>query len=249
MTIDPFQLLGVDPHKTTMKDLKKCYYNLALLVHPDKSNAPNASQEMDVLYKAYLYCKEQIENSESRGTTYEQLEKDFEEFCKVQESVAPPFRDIVEDVLEMAKFNQEFNTAAKFAASFADGYGDLMETSQYASTNSTERTEAVDYVATEAASTSLKNDFSSLVVYTEPIPLMKHDGDYFDYQRKLPMDSYTVYVKDLCLTDYKEANSAPEPIDYTIKEKSFEQILQERKVMDDQIAKTATTSCLTDELL
>ena len=225
-SLNPFELLGIDPHKSTIKQLKRAYYDFALLVHPDKNGEKDGS-EMTVVQNAYIYCLEQMQNANDKETTFENLEKEFAEFCKVQESEPPPFRDITEDVLEMQKFNQEFDKdASGYKASFSGGYGDLMETSAY--------TESILPEYDDTDTTPLKNDFSSLIVYTEPIAVTNNIGDVWDYERKDPMDSYTVYVKKTCLTDYKEANTKQE-LNEEYRERTLEEILIERKHLDDAL--------------
>jgi hypothetical protein len=239
MTINPFELLGIDPHKTSIRELKRRYYDLALLVHPDKNNDANAAQEMDVLHKAYLYCLEQIENVQQRGdVTVESLEQEFEEFCKVQEAEVPFFQDILEDAYEMKKFNEAFEQSVGFKASFQGGYGELMETSKYAQIpdhpQTTQPTPDLQYNSTE--NEPLSNDFSSLIVYTEPISFTRRDGDYLDYTREEPINNYTVYVKNMCLTDYKEANSKQEELTADIPERTLEQVIEERALLDSALS-------------
>lgn len=202
MTINPYELLGVDPHKTTLSQLKKTYYHLALLIHPDKSSNPNASIEMDVIHNAYLYCRGQIQNAVDKETTFENLEKEFERFCKTQEDAAPTFRDIVDDVMELKKFNDAFVETDGYRASFTGGYGDVMEASLFKQHDSNISNIDMD----DDVQQPLSNDFSSLTVYKEPISFTNEGGDLYDYQKEDPVRSFTVYLKKTCLTDYKEAN-------------------------------------------
>ena len=53
--INPFSLLGVSS-KSTLTDLKKAYYQLSLMCHPDKGGN---SADMIVVSKAYQYVKQQ----------------------------------------------------------------------------------------------------------------------------------------------------------------------------------------------
>ena len=52
--INPYQLLGVNPNMPDLKQLKKSYYQLALLCHPDKGGK---KESMDIVHKCYLYIK------------------------------------------------------------------------------------------------------------------------------------------------------------------------------------------------
>ena len=70
--IDPYGLLGVDS-RASLSELKKNYYNLALICHPDKGGN---DKDMNVLSLAYNYIKEHFENV--KETTYEKLEEAME---------------------------------------------------------------------------------------------------------------------------------------------------------------------------
>ena len=245
MTLDPFALLGIDPHRSSIKDLKRSYYDLALLVHPDR-NREKTGEEMNVVHNAYRYCLEQMQNAKDRETTVEDLEADFADFCKVQTDEPPCFRDITEDVLEMRKFNEAFERAEGFKASLSGGYGDLMEVSAYGDTNALNASTALtepEYTEAEVVDAPLKNDFSSLIVYREPISVTNGIGDVWDYERKDPVDSYTVYVKKTCLTDYKEANTKQVLDDGgVVRERTYEEIVAERESMDEVFANTIERS-------
>ena len=82
--IDPYGLLGVDS-RSNLAELKKNYYNMALLCHPDKGGN---NKDMNVVSSAYNYIKVQLENV--KETTYETLEDEFAIFCKKQEEIKPP---------------------------------------------------------------------------------------------------------------------------------------------------------------
>ena len=56
LTINPYNLLGVNT-KSTINELKKAYYNLALMCHPDKGGD---EKDMVVVSNAYRYIKEQL---------------------------------------------------------------------------------------------------------------------------------------------------------------------------------------------
>jgi curved DNA-binding protein CbpA len=48
-SIQPYELLGVTM-KSSLNDVRKAYYQLALLCHPDKGGNP---QDMQLLHSAY----------------------------------------------------------------------------------------------------------------------------------------------------------------------------------------------------
>lgn len=136
--INPFALLGVTTN-STFSELKRNYYNMALLCHPDKGGS---NDDMITLHKAYNYCKEQLQSQEEKETTYQQLEYEFAEFCKKQEAQPPPsFSAIYEETNDWIKdFNNTFdqlnietnqNPETNSAYNpFEFGYGELMDTSE-----------------------------------------------------------------------------------------------------------------------
>jgi hypothetical protein len=241
MTINPYELLGIDPHTSTLKDLKKRYYEFALLVHPDKNNVQNGD-DMHIVHMAYKYCQEQMQLAKDKETTVENLETEFEEFCKIQTEAPPPFRDIMEDALELKKFNETFEKDSEcFRAAFQNGYGDYMEPSLHETIGESnldivnERIGDFGYSTIEDNPPPPKNDFSSLIVYTEPISTTT-TGDFYDYNRKEPISSYTVYMKKTCLTDYKEANTTQEiedPLFVDKENRSYDDLVAEREKQNE----------------
>ena len=150
--LDPYGLLGVNS-RSSISELKKNYYNLALLCHHDKGGN---DKDMNVISLAYNYIKEHLENV--KETTYERLEEEFEDFCKGQESLKPPtFGQIYEETNDwIYEFNRKFeeglNTSGEirqFIGSGDDvennpylnnnplngGYGEYMEVSDYTENN------------------------------------------------------------------------------------------------------------------
>ena len=70
--INPYDLLGIKSD-ASLSELKKNYYNMALLCHPDKGGS---SQDMYVVSSAYKYIKKQLENAYNKTASYEELEDD-----------------------------------------------------------------------------------------------------------------------------------------------------------------------------
>lgn len=112
--INPYKLFGIsynissntdiDARKKTIYQLKRAYYNLALLTHPDKGGS---GDEMCIITKAYNYINKDLNNI--KDVTYEQLEEEFEEFCKEQTNKLQPFSSIYEETNEwIDDFNREF---------------------------------------------------------------------------------------------------------------------------------------------
>lgn len=166
MTINPFEFLGLDPHKSALADLRRVYYDLAKIVHPDRSGTDG--KDMHVLHMAYLYCKEQLENAHRRTCTFENLEEEFETFCKTQEDAPPSFRDIMEDALELQKFHAAFDESQVEKGAYEKGYGELMEPSQYHSQDAS-NDHSTAYNTEHLDTPKLLNDFQSLIVYKDPV--------------------------------------------------------------------------------
>ena len=148
--IDPYGLLGVDS-RSSLAELKKNYYNLALLCHPDKGGN---DKDMNVVSLAYNYVKYHLENV--KENSYEELEQEFDNFCKGQEALKPPtFGQIYEETNDwINEFNRKFeeglntsgdmrqfignrdeiydNPYLKQNDPMSGGYGDYMEVSSNA---------------------------------------------------------------------------------------------------------------------
>lgn len=111
-SINPIELFGLNFKNLNEKDLKKKYYELALLCHPDKGGNKD---EMIIIQKSYEYIKKQIDNCKNIPS-YEQSEEDFESFCKLQESQIPDFLEIFkesDDYKRNIEFNKKFEELKK----------------------------------------------------------------------------------------------------------------------------------------
>lgn len=130
--INPYSLLGVK-HTCSISELKKQYYNLSLLTHPDKGGN---KEDFNVVHLAYNYIKKQLQNI--RDVTYEELEDEFEDFCQKQESTKPPcFYEVFKETNDwLNKFNQEFenqkneDNELEIINPFDQGYGELLDESE-----------------------------------------------------------------------------------------------------------------------
>ena len=130
--INPYNLLGIKP-TCTLRELKKNYYGMALLCHPDKGGD---EKDMNIVCLAYNYIKEQLENI--KDSTYEELEYEFEKFCKEQESkTVPDFGKIYEETNDwIVDFNKAFEDKTNLDLNsinpyknnpFEIGYGNIMD--------------------------------------------------------------------------------------------------------------------------
>ena len=124
---------------STIKELKKKYYELALLCHPDQGGN---KEDMQVIFTSYLHAKEQLEHKDESekkmNTLLENLEKG------ILHTEIPSIRDIFDDVY--SDFHKPFEKHNKDISSEStnycndnenpyskQGYGDYM-LSNYSST-------------------------------------------------------------------------------------------------------------------
>lgn len=231
--INPFHLLGVKID-SDIKDVRRAYYKLSLICHPDKGGSKD---DMIIVHNAYKYVKKQIEFSENKETL-ENIEEDFKSFFEKNKMEVPPFYELWERS-EEAEFLREFNK--KFEENkeinnlinnnvfdvFSVGYGEFLEKRE-TKENSLEKRE-------EELTKPLQNNFKSeLVIYEEPVNLPNDYGEYerFDIEK---LEDFSEKTKELNLYDYKKAHS--EVNEMKIDEdkincdvnKAFERILEERK--------------------
>lgn len=103
--INPYELLGVTIN-SSISELKRKYYMLCLLVHPDKGGS---AEDMIQVHKAYKFVEKELDEQEKRDhVSVESLEEDFKSFCSIQENSIPTFSDIYEDAFDLPKFNTYF---------------------------------------------------------------------------------------------------------------------------------------------
>ena len=107
--INPFQLLGINYNSSEL-ELKKSYYKLSLICHPDKGGDEN---DMIMISKAYKFTKDQIKNKTDK--TYEELQEEFDTFCKNQtQEKCDDFGNIFEETNEwFQEFNKKFKEKQK----------------------------------------------------------------------------------------------------------------------------------------
>ena len=232
--INPFSLLGVTS-KSTIYDLKKAYYQLSLMCHPDKGGD---SADMVVVSKAYQYVKQQLDKI--KDTTYEELEEEFQEFCKIQESEKPPsFSSIYEETQDwLDEFNKKFNEEhykdnhKNFGKNgmimdnfneykinpFGDGYADIMDKSEYSNldTNSSSiETDINNLRESELKPITQKFD-KQITEYKEPESLPNTVTAYpLENKEIIDYSGTTGQFKNgfkLEMTDYKKAYSPNEDL-------------------------------------
>ena len=202
--INPYSLLGVNVN-SSLRELKKNYYNMALLCHPDRGGD---KRDMNVVCLAYNYIKEQLENVNER--TYEELEDEFEKFIKEQEIELPKFGQIYEETNDwIVDFNKKFEEQKKIDDTinplennpFENGYGEIMDHSEDAE---------LEYKPIEEVEN--KNKFQrDIIIYEEPEPF-PNTISYFPLDKE-KIDDYSDFGSEIKMTDYKKAFYDPEKLD------------------------------------
>lgn len=231
--IDPYGLLGVDS-RSSLGELKKNYYNLALLCHPDKGGN---DKDMNVVSLAYNYIKDHLENV--KETTYEKLEEEFADFCKGQEILKPPtFGQIYEETNDwINEFNKKFedglntsgdmrqfiggeddiydNPYLKENNPLSGGYGEYMEVSSNAEPIYAQATDN-DLHVYDMAQPLPENEYDLAKggdehIYEEVSPQLPEDGIYIDVYK--PNETETVkneFTREIM--EYKEPEYLPDTI-------------------------------------
>ena len=199
--LNPYALLGVTVN-STFNELKRNYYNMALMCHPDKGGS---GDDMHIVLMAYNYCKEQLEKKEA-----------FAVFCKNQEAQLPTFSSVYEETSDWIKdFNREFeglnmnnggssnsnnNSVGDVVMNdpFKDGYGDLMDIGD--EENADEKSvELIDYndIEEQVSSNQFKNQ---IVKYEEPA-VLPDTITYFPLNCE-KLDDFSGVSNNLQMNDY-----------------------------------------------
>ena len=193
--INPYSLLGFEgnPNNIKINDVKKNYYKLALLCHPDKGGS---QEDMNVLHNSYLYVKEQIELKNDNLKEFEEVEEAFFNFMKEQVEKPPPFSKVYEEAhLWLEDFNKKFMELDREKNEFNDynpygineGYGELMEKSEIAdllngNTNTNTNTNTINTntnTNTNTINTNKNKKEDTLKILTKDInkPISNHFTD------------------------------------------------------------------------
>jgi hypothetical protein len=87
--INPYEFMGLTVD-SSLDDLRKSYYKMSLICHPDKGGSPDA---MVVLHTAYNWIKGQLENVKNQpdaGKDYDTVQKEFDEYVATLQKMKPP---------------------------------------------------------------------------------------------------------------------------------------------------------------
>lgn len=194
--VDPYELLGVTQH-STCQQVRKRYYALACLCHPDRGGT---SEQMQTLHHAYQYVLKHVAMNRD-NVTYEDMEKDFADFCASQTAAPPPFVDIHAEAFNLPRFNELFDlrvgSSSEVDGAFAEG--------GYATVPSDV---TLDYQPVETCKVPMFS--SAVIIYKEPHAVVMPQQTVRDLTGT-PLDDYSCNVGTLQASDYKAALSPPHP--------------------------------------
>ena len=220
-----YEFFGLTKDKVDLNDLKKSYYNLALLIHPDKSSNINrelANIEMKSINEMYIRLKKDVDlrNKSSEYIKSKDLKnihkKEVEELDTFNKEM-PSFYDIfVETHDNIRKFNDEFEKKRKeldddteFLTDFQnnnEGYK-LLE-SEYAKSNNF----TIEYNPNFNSNINL-NNLGNL-----------------DDNKIIPIDKLKSLNIDNFGVDYKEAFMDQEILSKRIPRECYEKFVEEKNI-------------------
>jgi len=236
--INPYLLLGLTVN-SSLADVKKAYYGLALLLHPDKGGS---AQDMIVLCKAYNYIKKQIQmNVDKSEMDMEKLEKEFESFCKEQENRPPTFTEIYKETDEkfkdfseqLQRFNRQYTECKAEEEMKGDvdifrtqGYGHLMDESK----NNASNTSYNPNVTTERVTHTFNNQ---LVEYKEPdVNNSSYTHQPFNVRH---IEDFSHKTGTLAMADYKKGFSKELQPETVLRDRTYNEIVNERSDFESSI--------------
>ena len=233
--INPYQIMGIDPNKPDLQKLKKTYYRWALLCHPDKGGK---KEDMTTIHNCYLWIKNQFENCKEQKT-YEELETEFEIFCKTQEEHPPSFCEIwktSDEYEKLQKFNKQFESTKKISNSnfnnFQDGgYGKFMDVSEYTNNEKNIKT-LTKPINPEIIKKPNVNFTGELIIYKEPVAKPSGYGNHHRYDIE-KVNDYSHQLTKTETYDYKKAftknkNSLNNEIFLQERSKTIEELIKKR---------------------
>ena len=104
--INPYNLLGINSN-SSISELKKNYYNLSLLTHPDKGGSNDDFQIVHLNF--IIILKNKLINRNDKETTYEELEEEFEDFIKNKKKLNRHVSMIFKETNDwLNEFNKKF---------------------------------------------------------------------------------------------------------------------------------------------
>ena len=255
--INPYELLGVTIN-STLKEVKKAYYNMSLLCHPDKGGS---DKDMIVVHNSYLYIKKQLENCTNKPTL-ENIEDDFKNYFKNNYRKPPLFYEIWLDSDQgkfIREFNKEFDKKSLLSNNkilnkniifdtdkYNKGYGYLMEKTDFNSIlyddfykiiickfklHKNIKKKILRYLI------NLKNKFVSkdIIIHKNPEKL-NENNNYFSLIENEEIKDFSLKLGKLEMTDYYKAysniNSIKDRNFSKRNNRTFQELKEEREKFD-----------------
>lgn len=221
-SINPYQLLGLNSN-STLNELRKSYYELSKLCHPDRGGN---NEEMYMLHKSYLYVKQELENCKDKSIKdYNYIINEFETFCNQQDiEKLDTFYNIYLNMNDFMKdFNKKFEELKKEELNINKGYGDLMVQSNIINYNKQNLDDMINqYANIDETQKQLKSDFKSdIIIYKEPAFLPNTYGNFQHLDNKEVKD-FSETNHNFSFNDYKLAYS-----NYT---KNLEDLIEDSRI-------------------
>lgn len=189
MVLDPFGLLGVNCN-STLQEVRKKYYALASMCHPDRGGA---DEDMRVVHNAYCFVRDQV--ALNRQCTYEQMRMEFEDFCAGQTSVPPRFVDIHHETF--GQFGAAFEASTHIERAFAEGGVETVESEV-----------RLEYSNVEHG--NVQQFTRDIVVHAAPDPF--DAGGFLRSVDGTHIKDYSCVVGCLHVSDYREGLAPPEVV-------------------------------------
>lgn len=222
--INPYDLFGINID-SSINELKKAYYEFAMITHPDKGGT---DEDMCVISAAYNYVKEQLENKSNKS--FEDVENEFNEFLLNQKSEKPPkFSEIYNEIREfLDEFNREFEKKYDDQqCPFRKGYGSLMDNQTHDLNNYTDNYNDIEEKG------NVNKFTKEIITYEEPLGIPNYIDDKYPLDKKEITDFSSKEYQD-----YYLAYCNPEKIKEDIEEfnvmKKYEKLLEDRNYSIDR---------------
>lgn len=197
--VNPYDLLGATPN-TTPQQVRKAYYALACLCHPDRGGT---AEQMCAVHHAYQYVYEQVSLNRD-GIDLETLEKEFADFCANQEQSPPAFAEIHAEAFCLPRFNdlfEEGKMSDEVDGAFEEGGYDIAPSEA-----------TLQYSPTAEADAPVPAFTTEMVVYTEPQAVVMPATMVRDFTR-MKLTDFSCPVGSLHACDYQTALSPAVALD------------------------------------
>lgn len=210
MTINPYDLLGVTID-SSIKELRKAYYDLALICHEDKGGN---KEDMIAVHRAFKFVLREL-SAVNRTTTIEDVSQAFQDFCREQTDRPPQFPDIYAEAFDLQKFNAYFveNSKTSDQMSCPGGYGqsDAIHTDSMIPSHKYD----ADAVIRDAMAVPIAPFQNTMIEYQSPEEIVASGFDNaLDLMSEGALVNYTGSMNDgHVMSDYSEAFAVREHLD------------------------------------